>query len=248
LLKLPLVSKQTYLSVRTRVLNFRPEFPLDDVLRLMGGGPERKGTRVTNRKVEKWIRRLSSFVSPRIVFSVRSVRSVDRKGIQLSDGMYLRSGKLGRALCSSEQLVCFVGTLGGEIDDHVSRLTERGRLSEAYVVDALGSACVENTVERFQAAMDEQVRELGLATTVRFSPGYCDWSLREQMTLFRMVDNKAIGVSLSPSALMNPRKSVSGVFGLGADVSASRVRSNPCLICEKRDCFSRRVAIPRQSH
>jgi Vitamin B12 dependent methionine synthase, activation domain len=242
LLKLPLVSKQTELSDRAKVINFRPEFPRDEVLRLMGGGPDSKGTRATNGKVEKWIRQLRSSVSPRIVFSVRAVRSVDPNGIQLSDGMYLRSVKLSRAMRSSEHLVCFVGTLGREIDEQVSRVTERGRISETYVVDALGSACVENTVERFHDAMDEQAREMGLGTTVRFSPGYCDWSLREQIKLFRMVDSKAIGVSLSPSALMSPRKSVSGVFGFAADESTARVRSNPCLLCEKRDCFSRRVS------
>jgi hypothetical protein len=92
--------------------------------------------------------------------------------------------------------------------------------------------------------MDEHAQELGLGTTVRFSPGYCDWSLREQITLFRMVKTRSIGVSLSPSALMKPRKSVSGVFGLSADGPASRVRSNPCLMCEKLDCFSRRVSSP----
>ncbi len=244
MLRLPQILKHTPLSGEVTVLNFRPQFPRNDVLRLLGGGPEKKGTRATKRKVEKWTRRLSSSVSPRIVFSLREVRAVDRKGVQLSDGMYLRSRKLGWAMSSSKQLVCFVATLGGEIDDHVSRLTERGRLSEAYVVDALGSVCVENTVDRFQDAMDEHTQELGLGTTVRFSPGYCDWSLREQITLFRMVTTRSIGVSLSPSALMKPRKSISGVFGLAADGPVSRVRSNPCLICEKHDCFSRRVTSP----
>jgi len=242
LLKLPYTSKQSSLSADARVLNFRPEFPRDDVLRLMGGGPDRKGTRATNAKVETWIRRLRLSVSPRIVFSSRALRSVDHKGVQLSDGIYLRSGKLSRALGSSKRLVCFVATLGREIDAEVSRLTEKGRLSEAYIVDALGSVCAENTVERFQDAMDDHLREQGLGTTLRFSPGYCDWSVRQQITLFRMVDAKSIGVSLSPSALMSPQKSVSGVFGVATAGSVSPARSNPCLICAKRDCFSRRVS------
>ena len=208
---------------------------------MLGGGPGHKATRVTQKRVGRWIAQLWSSVSPRIVFSIFSVRSVGGGVVRLANGMTLQGAKLSRAVSKSKYLVCFVGTVGKAIDDLIADLMEKGKVSDAFVVDALGSVCVEAMVERFHQGTDQHARALGYGSTLRFAPGYCDWSLREQITLFRLVDAKSIGISLSPSALMTPRKSVSGVFGLAAGLSAVQTPYNPCVSCGKKDCFSRRL-------
>ncbi len=116
------------------------------------------------------------------------------------------------------------------------------RLAEAYLLDAMGSVMVENLVEQFQSHMGEHYQAQDKLVTLRFSPGYCDWPVTEQKKLFKLLDFKKIGVELSDSCLMQPRKSISGVFGLypcpdGKDRSAY----NPCLECNKFDCPNRRI-------
>jgi hypothetical protein len=51
------------------------------------------------------------------------------------------------------------------------------------------------------------------------------------------LDNDEIGVRISDSCLMSPRKSISGVFGI---VPENSPLYNPCIDCRKTHCEARR--------
>ena len=115
------------------------------------------------------------------------------------------------------------------------------RLSDAYIDDAIGSAAVEATVEDFQNKVDKAVKEKNERTTLRFSPGYCDWKINEQKKVFSVLKNDLIDVALSESYLMAPRKTVSGVFGIGSSDLADKDETNPCRLCGMKTCVARRA-------
>jgi cobalamin-dependent methionine synthase I len=150
--------------------------------------------------------------------------------------------KLARAFRECECVVCFVGTLGHDIEDEIGSLTRRGKLADAFVVDALGSAGIEHTVERFYTALEDHFRLRGKRLSLRFSPGYCDWPLDQQTQLLDLVDTGRVGVTLLESSLMTPRKSISGIFGITSRRLASFRKYNPCVICEQKHCIARRLS------
>jgi hypothetical protein len=51
------------------------------------------------------------------------------------------------------------------------------------------------------------------------------------------MDGNSMGVRLTKECLMLPRKSVSGVIGIGP---REMKNYNPCKTCNKRDCLGRR--------
>jgi hypothetical protein len=53
------------------------------------------------------------------------------------------------------------------------------------------------------------------------------------------MDSAAIGVKLTEDCLMVPRKSVSGIIGLGWG-EKRRLRFSPCRFCIREDCQNRR--------
>ncbi len=62
-----------------------------------------------------------------------------------------------------------------------------------------------------------------------------------QKKLFSMFDSNELDVELTDSCFMQPRKSISGVFGITAFNSNQSTHSyNPCLECNRRDCSERR--------
>jgi len=73
----------------------------------------------------------------------------------------------------------------------------------------------------------------------RFSPGYCDWNVKQQEILFRILKDDTAGVSLTDECLMVPRKSVSGIIGIG-DTENGVEEYNPCCTCRKTECPGRR--------
>jgi hypothetical protein len=223
-----------------RVLQGAPHFPRPEVFRFMGGGNGRLGTCQTIKKVHNWTKRLRSIVTPRIVYSFEPLADVTTSCVRFDNGTEFKSVKMAKALKRSHHAVCFVATLGHAVEEVTQELTNRHNLSEAFVVDAIGSVGVEQLVEGFYKSMAAAFRKQGKGVTLRFSPGYCDWAVGEQRKLFRLVDSHLIGVDLSDSSLMTPKKSVSGVFGVTDSFSARLEPYNPCHGCGKTDCIARR--------
>ena len=138
----------------------------------------------------------------------------------------------------AEKIVCFIGTIGFDVEKEIGRLLVEHKLSEAYILDAMASVAVEDMVEQFHQVMEAKCRNESKTVTFRFSPGYCDWPITEQKKLFSVFDAEEIGVELLDSCLMEPRKSISGVFGIAPPGSAPH---NPCLHCREKNCTARRT-------
>ena len=108
-----------------------------------------------------------------------------------------------------------------------------GAALEARLLDAAGSVAADALAAQIE-------RECALQnSSARFSPGYCHWSLRGQEALLAALASQEIGVTLLPSMLMSPLKSVSGVV-VAAEAEALLVPREACGTCDAR-CERRRA-------
>jgi hypothetical protein len=181
-------------------------------------------------------------LKPQVSYRILGLSHVNLTGIQLADDTRFKGPKLGKALAHADSVCCFLATVGPAVDMEVQRLMQQQRYADAYVLDAMGSMSAENVVEQFYQRMARRHKEKKGAVTLRFSPGYCDWSIQEQRPLFKLFANRdTLEVSLNDSCLMSPRKSVSGLFGLlPPGVHGADPAYNPCNRCTKCDCIARR--------
>jgi hypothetical protein len=226
----------------THSLPIHPLIERKNLIKRLGGGKARNFSRALRIKVHDGARTLYRLMNPRLLFVKERIKRVEGKRIYLNGGVTLKSPKLSRTLRDSEELICFLTTIGGQIDFEINRIMGQGHLSEAFIIDALGSVAVESVAEQFHRRMERQYSENDKAVTLRFSPGYCDWPIEEQRKLFELFDSNTAGIELNDSCLMIPRKSVSAVFGvypLNGDPTPCPY--NPCIDCSKIDCPSRRV-------
>jgi hypothetical protein len=226
----------------TYSLPIHPLIERKDLIERLGGRKERPVSRSLRSKVYNCARTLYRLMSPRLLFTKERIKKIERGRIYLQGGMTLKSPKLSLALHDSEELICFVTTIGEEIDFEIKGMMRQGRLSEAFVMDALGSVAVESAAEQFHRRMERKYSENNKAVTLRFSPGYCDWPIEEQKKLFELFDSNTAGIELMDSCLMTPRKSISAVFGV-YPVSGGFAHPpyNPCVDCPKIDCSARRT-------
>ncbi|MCB9851441.1 MAG: hypothetical protein H6817_12135 [Phycisphaerales bacterium] len=134
--------------------------------------------------------------------------------------------------------VFFVVTIGDELERVSREMMADGDALEGYILDALGSVAVEACAERLADEVLREVMPLGWQVTNRFSPGYCTWATSEQRLLFDVLGGSPAGVSLTPSGLMHPLKSISGVIGVGA---SAKFHPYPCAFCGREDCHQRLV-------
>lgn len=168
---------------------------------------------------------------PRGAYAIYPAGSCTPRSLTIG-GVAVR-GNVGEFLGQSRRIAAFVVTAGEEIS-HMGASDP----FTAWVNDCVGSWAAECAAD----ALMERVRRHLLSDedlTLRYSPGYCGMEIREQQNLFQLVDAARAGVTLLPSLLMHPLKSISGLVGLAPKETLAQHRS-PCDLCLRKQCHMRR--------
>jgi len=221
--------------------DIRPDISVNEVCRLLGNGAGPVKSSRTLKRVKQLIDRSTPLLTPRVVITEKKIQDANEENLVISPGVRLRSRKMSRTMRSCDRIKVFVATIGPKVEKEIRRLTEENKVSDASILDAIASVAVENTVEKVQSRIEDGLAKEGKRTTLRFSPGYCDWNIREQEKVFSVINGDTIDVSLTDTCLMKPRKSVSGVFGVGNEEDLKKRNMNPCLMCGMKRCIARRA-------
>jgi hypothetical protein len=149
---------------------------------------------------------------------------------------------LGRQLCGyikeATQVALFLCTAGEDFTRMTTQLNEQGDIMEAYILDAIGSLTVEKAMDKIQANLKSEAQKQDMKISNRYSPGYCNWSLSDQKALFELIGENPTGIELSDSCLMTPRKSISGIIGIGKHLKHHKYG---CEICTNSSCIYRKI-------
>lgn len=206
---------------------------IDEALRYLGVHSDPDGT--LRAQMSALAGELASQITPHFIWRVLPLA---RAGSRLLLGDIPLPGRsAAKMLADCEQCALLVCTLGTSFDLLVRR-TQARDMTHAVMLDALGSAYVE-------AACDSAEREIADRfpnhyPTDRFSPGYGDLPLDVQPQLLEMAEARRIGVSLTPSLLMTPQKSVSALIGLADRPQMARIRG--CAFCAMNQTCTLRKA------
>jgi len=133
------------------------------------------------------------------------------------------SKSLSRHLAGCDRALALAATIGSRLEERVRELFEQGEFTRATVLDAVGSGAIEGFVDAVQEHLAREMARLGRALTTRYSPGYGDWHLPDQEWLVAVSGGSAIGIELTESFMMIPRKSVTALIGLRGAFGADAV-------------------------
>ena len=150
-----------------------------------------------------------------------------------------------RHLGGSERVVLLAVTLGGRVD-RLIRTAEARDMTEAVLLDAAASAGIESVLDQVEGDLRTELAGENLLLTARFSPGYGDLPLELQDAICRTLDTqRRIGIGVSGSGIMIPRKSVTAILGISrAGEADSREHAGwpACEICRLQGHCSFRQA------
>lgn len=121
----------------------------------------------------------------------------------------------------AEKVAFCICTIGSELEKEVKQLMDRNEMLRALILDALGSEAVEEVAIQSDQIIADGAREMDFWPSKRFSPGYGKWDIREQQFIFNVLPGKDIGVTLTESFMMIPRKSISFRINFYKDQSLS---------------------------
>ena len=165
-----------------------------------------KKTDAADETVRRALDTLLPHLSPVFSYVVAPV-SINGNAVDAGFGEF-ESASLARHLRGCGECAVMALTLGAGADRYLASLSLTSPAAH-FLADGLASAMAE-------AACDEAERIIlaGRKTPGRFSPGYGDFPLSLQPKVLSLTDaGRLLGVTLSPSLLMSPSKSVTAVIG-----------------------------------
>ena len=134
--------------------------------------------------------------------------NLDRQNDSITIGnVSTKSRALEEVARDSTECILLAATLGVGVDRLIIRAAGRSA-RDAFILDALADAMIESLCDEAEKRLT-----VGLDTAPRFSPGYADLDLSFGREILRMTDaERLLGIKLSESGLMLPKKSVNAII------------------------------------
>ncbi len=206
-----------------------------EIHRHLGYGRKQHPRSRISSLIDSQIHKACEFIKPAAYYTIKPITSLDNSKISVGE-LVFTSHKLAQVFSGCSQAAIFAVTIGEGLEKEVAQLTKSRAVLEASVLDAVGSVAVEKAADWLESVIK------GIAATNddkvgwRYSPGYCDWDITQQKELFRGLDSKSVGVNLTDTCLMVPRKSISGIIGMGKSCNTF----SACRLCSRKNCPHRR--------
>ena len=96
------------------------------------------------------------------------------------------------------------------IEEKISEYFAKNEYARAFVLDAIGTVAIKYLSQSIRGMICQEAKEKKLQATKHFTPGTTEWNIDQQQNIFNLIPAYKIGVKLTDSYMMIPKKSVSG--------------------------------------
>jgi len=177
-------------------------------------------------------------VRPRGAYDVAFVGARGERTIEVA-GITFDSPLLRKNLEGANKVFPYIITMGPELERAAA---VQGDLLRQYYLEEIANLALEQAAAWLAGHLESRFGVAGLAS---LSPGsLVDWPITEQPKLFSLFGDteSLIGVRLTDSLLMIPRKSISGIFFPSEEGFVA------CQLCEREKCPGRKGPIKPSHH
>ena len=198
------------------------EYQLDEkeIYRLLG---YRKGKELSSGEVRNVVDIMKAgsdeFIVPRGAYILKE------PGAIAGSGPFEKAELVALGLC----------TIGSLLEEKVRELFGSGEYLQGLVLDTIGSVAADSVADRINHRICDVAGSAGLTANRRSSPGHGGWSLENQKLFFDLLPHADLGMELTPSYMMIPRKSISFAVNLMKNGKKAWVSSR-CSRCGMLEC------------
>jgi len=201
----------------------------EDVLRGQGIDPECASKRLVET-AEAVIEEAHSLIKPSALYKIVRVIDFEHQKIIFEGGTF-EGSLVARAMAGADHLNIALCTIGSNLETRVEEMMKENPVM-AVTLDGAGIAAIRKVAQAVEDAISVEACNLDLELGMRAQPGQEGWPIEQQREVFSVLPGQEIGVRLTESCLMIPRKSVSFVIPRGKDLNSAVA---PCDFCSKRE-------------
>jgi hypothetical protein len=172
-----------------------------------------------------------TLIHPRAILEVAYIGGKGERTVEVA-GVTFESSLLRKNLETANKVFPYILTVGPELERAAAAQED---LLKQYYLEELANIFLEQAASWLAAQLEERY---GVGPLANLSPGsLVDWPITEQTKLFSMFGDteKAVGVRLTDSMLMVPRKSISGILFPSEEGFVA------CQLCDRENCPGRKA-------
>ena len=168
----------------------------------------------------------------------------DFSGLYDGSGMNSPEGPVPIIVPQAAAMALFAATMGDSLATKSKELFAHGGAALGYMMDAVNSSGAErlgrHMCHLFLEHLPEELHRSKELKSQYYCPGHCGWHISGQVRLFQTLQPEEIGITLRPSFVMVPFKSISGVL-VAADMAIHRFQPSFsfCPQCKEHKCVQR---------
>ena len=202
---------------------------------LGGGAKVRPEIKILIRELLASVKK-AHLLEPAIAYEIYTITELSQRQSSREGKPGIRASLLSSLLPQAKELAVAVCTIGPRLEKQVTDYTGQGEPLRGTLLDGIGSAAVDSLTEEVCKFIAGEASSRGYEASSPINPGMPGLPITEQWQLLKMVPAEEIGVSLTSSGIMVPRKSVSMVIGIGPQM-AKWTRAEVCARCHlKKTC------------
>jgi hypothetical protein len=211
------------------VKEFDFQLTAGNILKGQGIDPTRASERL-KKTAESVIDEAHSLLNPAAIYTVVNVLEFEHKTISFEGGSF-EGSLVSKALAGADHLNIAVCTIGDSLELRVEEMMNENPV-KALALDGAGIAALRKVSITIEDIISAEACELKLDLGMRAQPGQEGWPIEQQRQVFSILPCEDIGLRLTESCLMIPRKSVSFVIPRGNNLKSGM---SPCDFCSKRN-------------
>jgi len=134
----------------------------------------------------------------------------------------------------AKELAVIICTIGPKLEKQASGYTKNGQALRGMLLDGIGSAAIDTLIPETLRIIAKEVSARGYEISSPVNPGMPGFAMTEQWNLVELAKTDEIGVILTKSGILVPRKSVSMVIGIGPRMTRW-TQAEVCARCSLRE-------------
>jgi hypothetical protein len=182
----------------------------------------------TSRLIHESIHELKEICQLKYIYHIYDITKENDNIIFENSLINIKSKDLSNLFKSSTQVAVMAATLGFEVEKRI-RYYSMNNITKAVIFDACAASYIEALCNYIEDEIKELADSSGCNITYRYSPGYGDVPISHQESILTSLNaQKLIGLTVSDSSILIPRKSVTAFIGF---VKGKAINKKSCSNC-----------------
>jgi hypothetical protein len=173
-------------------------------------------------------------LEPAVAYEYYTVRSMNDSRILLDGDKAINGPLLPAIFSEAKELAVILITIGPKLEKQVTDYSKNSAALQGMILDGIGSTAVDMMALEVFRRLASEVSSRGYEISSPVNPGMPGFLLTEQWNLLGLVNADEIGVRLTASGVLVPRKSTSMVMGIGPQMTRW-TQTEICARCSLRE-------------